>query len=155
MNTRVLNQIVALGIVAGMRTMLAPALLSGSLKNRRPKRLRRTNLRFMQSGSTANILKVLAAGELIGDKLPMTPSRTDPTGLIGRGLSGALVGTTLAVLSRENRWLGGSVGASSALASAYTFHYLRKKLSQETKLPDMLWAGLEDVAAIKLGKRRI
>ncbi len=153
MRTRVLGQIIGLGAVAGMRTMLAPALLSGTLKKRSSRRLRRTNLRFMQSKSTAATFKVLAAGELIGDKLPMTPNRTEPAGLVGRGMSGALVGVTLAIVSRENRWLGGGLGASSALASAYTFYYLRSKLSQETKLPDILWAGLEDTLAIKVGKK--
>ncbi len=152
MSTRLLNKIMILGAVAGMRTMMAPALLSSALKKRPSKRLRRSNLRFMQSGSTATVFKLLAAGELIGDKLPMTPKRTEVGGLIGRGLSGALVGATLAKTQKQSPLAGASAGLSSALVSAYTFYLLRKKLSEETKLPDILWAGSEDVLALKIGK---
>ena len=152
MRTRVLGQIIGLGAVAGMRTMMAPALLSSALKKRSSKRLRRSRLRFMQSNSTATTLKVLAAGELIGDKLPMTPSRTEPAGLLGRSLSGALVGATVARTQRENYVLGASIGLLSAVASTYTFYYARKKLGEETPLPDILLAGLEDTLAIKVGK---
>ena len=153
MTNRLLNKIITLGAVAGMRSMFAPALLSGALKNRPSKRIRRSRLHFMQSPSTATIFKVLAAGELIGDKLPMTPNRTEAAGLMGRGLSGALVGATLAISQRESYLVGGGVGALSAVASTYAFFFLRKKLSQETELPDVLWASLEDMLALKIGKQ--
>jgi len=152
MSTRLLNKIVILGAVAGMRTMLAPALLSSALKKRSSKRLRRSNLRFMQSGSTATVFKLLAAGELVGDKLPMTPNRTELAGLIGRGVSGALVGATLAKTQRVSPLAGAGVGLSSALVSTHAFYLLRKKLSEDTKLPDILWASSEDILAIKMGK---
>ncbi len=153
MRARLRNQIIGLAAVAGMRTMMPPALLSSGLRNRSSKRLRRSKLQFMQSGSTATIFKLLAAGELIGDKLPMTPSRTEPAGLVGRGLSGALVGATLAIAQRENYVLGASIGLLSALTSTYTCYYARKKLTEETQLPDIVWAGLEDMLAIRMGRK--
>jgi hypothetical protein len=62
------------------------------------------------------------------------------------------VGATLAKTQRASLLAGAGVGLSSALVSAYTFYLLRKKLSEETQLPDILWASLEDMLALKMGK---
>lgn len=148
-----LSQIIGLAAVAGIRTMTAPALLSHYLKSQPSKKLQRTNLRFMQTRQTATIFKLLAVGELIGDKLPMTPNRTEPGGLVGRGMSGALVGATLARKHRGNYLAGAGIGLISALASTYISFHLRKKLTEETPVPGLLWGGLEDVLAVQGGQK--
>lgn len=142
-----------LAALAGARTIAAPALLSHHLKRRPSRRLGRTRFATLQSPRTANILTILASGEMIGDKLPSTPARISPLALVGRGLSGALVGATLFARHRDNPWRGATVGALSALVGAYATYHLRKQLVENTHTPDPIWGGLEDILVVKAGQR--
>ena len=84
---------VLIGVVAGLRSMTAPAAVSWAARagwlNLAP-----TGLAFLGSAITPWILTALALGELVTDQLPTTPSRTVPAavrrahrhgGLLGRG----------------------------------------------------------------------
>jgi uncharacterized membrane protein len=91
-----------IGIVAGLRTMTAPAAAAfgaryGAIA------VAGTPMAFMGYTWTAWILGVLALGELVTDQLPSTPSRKVPVQFTARILTGALSGATLAAP-------GGSVG---------------------------------------------
>jgi uncharacterized membrane protein len=86
---------VAIGVIAGLRTMTAPALVSwaaylGWLK------LSGTWLSFLGNLWVALLLTLLALVELVTDQLPSTPSRTVPVQFAARiasgGLSGAAIG---------------------------------------------------------------
>jgi uncharacterized membrane protein len=84
-----------IGIVAGLRTMTAPAAVAigaryGSIA------VAGTPLAFMGYAWTPWILGALAVGELITDQLPATPSRKVPMQFAARVLTGALSGATLA-----------------------------------------------------------
>ena len=101
-----------LGFVAGLRSMMAPAAISwaawvGILN------VDHTPLAFMNYRYTHLIFTALAIGELIADKLPMTPSRKSPPAFIARILSGALTGATIgaAVHSVPSLMILGAVGA--------------------------------------------
>ncbi len=147
------EQAAGLAALAGMRTLSAPALLSAYLQKHPSRRLRHTNFNFMQSGKTAGILKLLAAAEMVGDKLPATPNRTKPFAVLGRGLSGALVGATLSRSQRKRRFGGAGIGLLSALAATYGSFYLRKKLTKSTPVPGPVWGVLEDALVWQAGKR--
>jgi uncharacterized membrane protein len=80
-----------IGVVAGLRAMMAPAAVSwaahlGWLP------LAGSPLAFIGEGYTPWILTALAIGELITDQLPSTPSRTVPVQFAARLVSGALSG---------------------------------------------------------------
>ena len=85
---------------------------------------------------------VAAAAEIIGDKLPSTPARTQPIAFIGRIASGAFCG----------RVAGGSrgalVGAVTSAAATVGFYEARKAAS--ARMPALLAALLEDAIAIGL-----
>ena len=151
--TSLLKRTVALSALAGARTMAAPALLSHSLKKRPSRRLSHTRFTTLQSSRTATLLAVLAAGEMVGDKLPSAPARIQTAGLVGRGLSGALVGATLFARQRSNPWRGATVGVLSAIAGAYATYHTRKRLAESTLLPDPVWGGIEDLLVVKVGQR--
>ena len=86
---------VLIGVVAGLRTMTAPAAVAvGARYGLIP--VAGTPLAFMGYAWTPWIVCVLAVGELITDQLPTTPSRKVPMQFGGRILSGALSGATLA-----------------------------------------------------------
>lgn len=91
----------AIGIVAGLRAMLAPAVISwaaalGWLA------LAATPLWWLGVWWLPWLLTLAAIGELINDKLPTTPSRKIPvqfgTRIITGGLSGAAIGAAAGLL---------------------------------------------------------
>lgn len=144
-------QTVGLGTLAGMRSMSAPALLSANLKQFRPPGLAHSPLRFLQKGWAATGFKLMAAGEMIVDKLPQTPNRTAPTILLGRILSGALVGATLYKANRASLLGGALLGSSVAVAATFGSYWLRKTAAEESGLPIALVGGLEDALVISSG----
>src|ERR1700676_1730540 len=85
---------VVFGIVAGMRSMLAPCVVSWAVWVGIVT-VDATPLAFMGYKYTRIIFTVLAVGELIADKLPMTPSRKAAGPFIARIVSGALCGATI------------------------------------------------------------
>lgn len=143
------TQAFVLGVVSGMRAALGPALVSHKLSGQRRPDLGRLN--FMRSPTTATVLKVAAAGELVGDKLPTTPARTEPGPLSGRALSGALCGAALGRSARRNTAAGAVVGALGAVVGTYTFYHLRRELTRERGLPDLWVALAEDALALGAG----
>jgi uncharacterized membrane protein len=84
-----------IGVVSGLRAMMAPAAVSWAARLGRLN-LAPTGLAFLGYSFTPWILMALAIGELITDQLPSTPSRTVPiqfgTRIVTGALSGAAIG---------------------------------------------------------------
>jgi len=79
-----------IGFFGGLRSLTAPAATAwavylGWLKIERP-------LSLIGSLPAVGILTLLAVVELVADKLPRTPSRTAPPGLIARIVMGGFLG---------------------------------------------------------------
>jgi uncharacterized membrane protein len=92
----------------------------------------------------AGLAGTLAAGELIGDKLPFAPARIEAIPLAGRAFCGALCGWLLAARDGSARPVAAGVGASAAVASTLAGYYARKFLTHELGIPDPLIALAED-----------
>lgn len=116
----------AIGVLAGMRTMSAPATVSVRFARDGVRRDGPAALRALAAPLTARGLAAAAFGELVIDKLPFTPDRTEPLGLALRTLSGAACGAALATWRRESPVLGALLGGAAAVAAAYGFLALRK-----------------------------
>ena len=141
----------ALGIVAGMRAMAAPAIVgymaqSGCLQPERD--------RFGLFGKVGafKLLGSLAGGEAIFDKLPFMPKRTDTAGLAIRILSGGICGATVCAAKRKSVLLGAIAGVFGAIGSTFAVYNMRASLTQELRVPDTAIALLEDATAIWMGK---
>ena len=67
-------QAASLGVIAGMRSMAAPALVSDYLARSQSPSQGRSPLRWLGTTKVAAITKLLAAGEIVGDKLSMEPT---------------------------------------------------------------------------------
>ena len=91
-DARIVVRALALGGVAGLRAMLAPALFSSKLAQKNPDSAAGKIAEALAEPRVVMTLRALSAGELIGDKLPKTPNRIAPLPLIARAFSGALVG---------------------------------------------------------------
>lgn len=87
-----------IGIIAGLRSMTAPALTSWAA-NIGIIIVGGTWLGFMSSIWTSCLLSLAAGAELVTDQLPTTPSRTVPLQFSTRLLSGGLCGATLCASS--------------------------------------------------------
>ncbi len=118
-----------LGTVTGARTFLAPAALA---------------LRGRLGTAAKFTVPVLAAGEVVGDKLPMAPPRVEGPGLVGRVVSGAVSGR----VSGGAR--GARVGAAFALAATYPSQSLRAQIVKRTPVPDIACAVPEGLIGIAL-----
>ena len=143
-----------LGAVAGLRSMAAPAALSRAAAQGRLDGLGATPLAVLGSSRVSRLLTLFEVGELIGDKLPLAPSRTSLPPLIGRAASGALVGAALFASEGRRAATGGALGAVAAVTSAYAGERLRVQLGELTGAPDPVVALLEDAVAL-FGSRRL
>ena len=147
-DSNLLLRAAGLGAVAGLRSMAAPAALSRTAQRGDLEGLRDTPLALLGSRKVSTLLSLFEVGELIGDKLPVMPSRTLPPPLIGRGASGALVGAALFAAARRRGATGGVLGAVSALAGAYAGELLRTLGAQRLGVPDLPLALVEDAIAL-------
>jgi uncharacterized membrane protein len=144
-------QVIGLGVLAGMRSASAPALTSHILSHHQSRRFKRSALGFMQSDKVANVLKVMALGELVADKLPGTPDRVKPAVITVRCLSGALSGASIYKAIGERPVTGALLGATAALASTFGFYFLRKNTVRKTKIMDPIIGAIEDALVVGAG----
>jgi uncharacterized membrane protein len=136
-----------LGVVAGLRSFTAPAVLAWAA-HRGWLSLHGTPLSFMASTAATVIFVLLAVGELIADQLPSTPSRTAPPGLIARIVTGGLSGAGIAAAGTQSLAVGAVLGIVGALIGTFGGHRARTGLVKALKVPDLVIATLEDVVAI-------
>lgn len=105
--------------------------------------------RLFRSPLGRGALVAAGAGELVGDKLPATPSRIDTGPLVGRVVSGAVAGIAMAGTGRRGTPVAAALaGASGALVGSWLFYRARKAVVEKTGLPDVAVALVEDAVAI-------
>ena len=129
---------VTLGAATGMRSQLGLAALVAQSDPSLPPMLRKPGIR--------GLLLASAVGELVIDKLPGTPSRLAPQGIVPRLALGALA-ASLSARTRNASWLpAAALGASSAAVAAKLGHDARARLARHA--PDPAVALLEDAVAL-------
>ena len=146
---------VVIGVVAGLRSLTAPAVVAWAAhlgwQNLGWLNLHSSPLHFMAAVWTVGIFTLLALGEFVADQLPSTPSRTAPVGLSARIVTGGLSGATLAVAGGAPTWLGALAGAIGGVAGAFGGYQARVGLVRALRVPDFAVAIPEDLVAIALG----
>jgi uncharacterized membrane protein len=139
-----------LGFVDGLRSMTAPAVVCwgaylGWLH------FAGTKFAFIDHRSTLVVFTLLAIIELVLDKLPNTPSRTAPVGLIARIVLGGASGVALATGAGISVSLAGVIGSIGAVAGAFGGYHIRRAVVSRAHVPDLVVAIAEDVIAIAGG----
>jgi uncharacterized membrane protein len=137
----------AIGIVAGLRSMTAPAVVSWAARLGWLD-VSHTWLAFLGYRWTPYILSVLAVGELIADKLPTTPSRKQAGPFGARIVLGALSGAAVAVGGGQPWALGAMAGAVGGSVGTLGGYAARTGLVRTLKVPDLVIALLEDLVAV-------
>ncbi|MDI1463594.1 DUF4126 family protein [Catellatospora sp. KI3] len=143
----------ALGVATGMRSQLGLAALAVAMR----KGPRDVNTLVRKQVLASPVLKrtllATAAGELVADKLPTTPSRLKRGPLLARLALGGVAGAVLG-LAEEKSVLaavtGAALGTMGAGIGAYGGYHLRAALDRHTNVPDKYWAVAEDITAIGL-----
>jgi uncharacterized membrane protein len=116
-----------IGIVAGLRTMTAPAAVAWAIYLKHPS-LDVPLLTFLGNIWVRSILTALGLIELIVDQLPSTPNRTVPVQFGARILSGAISGAAIGATSGS--WVPGLlVGTVGAVLGTFGGRAFRAKLA--------------------------
>ena len=135
-----------IGFFGGLRSLTAPAATAwavylGWLKLERP-------LALIGSLLSVAIFTLLAVVELVADKLPQTPRRTAPPGLIARIVMGGLAGACVAVSGAQGIFLGALLGAIGGVAGCFAGYQARTRIVKVLGVPDIYVALVEDLVAI-------
>jgi uncharacterized membrane protein len=135
-----------IGFFAGLRSLTPPAAVAwavhlGWLKLARP-------LSLIGSLPAVIILSLLAITELVFDKLPNTPSRTAPPGLIARIVTGAFTGACVSLGGGKSAFAGAALGVVGGIVGTFAGYYARARLVRSLRQPDFNVALLEDLVAI-------
>src|SRR6185437_15539127 len=131
-----------IGLFAGLRSLTPPAAVAwavhlGWLRLARP-------LSLIGSLPAVILLSLLAVGEVIFDKLPNTPNRTAPLGLIGRIVTGGLTGACVSVGGGRSAYIGAGMGVIGGIAGCFGGYQARTRLVKALRQPDFNVALVED-----------
>lgn len=129
------------GLIAGLRSVSAPAAVSNALTEE-----------YALAAQLAPALRLLAAGEMLADKLPLMPKRTAPLPLFGRALLGAVAGAAVAFAYRRHLLVGALLAGGAAILSSYLGLALRSSAAKRLGLPDLLVALTEDALVVAAGR---
>jgi uncharacterized membrane protein len=94
------------------------------------------------------ILSLLAITELILDKLPNTPNRTAPLGLIARIVTGGFTGACVSLGGGQSALVGAGLGLIGGIVGCFVGYQVRARLVRYLRQPDFNVALLEDLVAI-------
>jgi uncharacterized membrane protein len=135
-----------IGLCAGLRSLTPPAAVAwstylGWLNLARPWSL-------IGSLPAVIILSVLAVTEFVFDKLPNTPNRTAPLGLIARTVTGGFTGACVSLGGGRSAYVGAGLGAVGGIVGCFAGYHVRAWLVKSLRQPDFNIAMLEDLIAI-------
>src|ERR1041385_2724143 len=134
-----------IGLFAGLRSLTPPAAVAwathlGWLKLARP-------MSLVGSLPALIILSLAAVTEFIIDKLPNTPNRTAPLGLIARIVTGGFTGACVSVGGGKSAFVGAGLGVIGGIVGCFGGYQARTRLVKSLRQPEFI-ALVEDLIAI-------
>jgi uncharacterized membrane protein len=142
-----------IGIVAGLRSLTAPAVVAWAAHLGRLD-LHDSPLRFMGTAAAVAVFTLGALVELVADQLPKTPARTKAVPLTARilmgGLSGACVCAGAGAGAGRSLAAGAVLGAVGGVIGAFGGYQVRTRLVRALGVHDAVVAIPEDIVAIGL-----
>lgn len=135
-----------IGVVAGLRALTAPAVMSWA-----------GMLGWVDVGDkwsswigypvTVAVLTVLALGEFVTDQLPRTPSRTTPPQFLARLVTGGFAGAVMGS-AWHYTWSSLGAGVLGAVLGTLGGYHARRRLVAAAGGRDRPIALLEDAVAV-------
>lgn len=142
-----MDMVVLLGVVCGMRSMTAMAVLCwAAWLGYIPEHGWAVWVSYLV---VAILFTLCALGEYVADTLPKTPNRTAPGPAIARIVLGMLVGALVAMAIHEPLAGGVLLGAVGAVLGTWASFWIRMTLSRWTR-HDLPVALVESASAIAL-----
>jgi uncharacterized membrane protein len=141
---------VLLGVVAGMRSMMAPAILALTLARRPELAPASAPASWLAMRPVAIVLGLMALGELVADKLPRTPNRTALGPFLARMITGGFTGAAFMQVGQRNVWIGVACGVIGAILGTFGGFHARRNADRITGMRDPYIGALEDVIAIAI-----
>jgi uncharacterized membrane protein len=135
---------IGIGAVAGLRPMMAPAMIAWALSQGWIRPGRSPFARIVSASASKRIAE-FAMSELIADKLPFTQSGLQAAPLASRVVSGAICGATIHGTLKKPLAKGAVLGALGALTGAIAGYYVRQSLNRQRG--DFAVAFLKDALA--------
>ena len=141
--------VLMVGFATGLRTFTPLALICWvSVWGWLP--LGSSRLHFLGTTTGAAIVSILALIELVGDKLPRTPSRTSTGPLGARILIASFAAAALAVGMGQS-WIAAVIcGAVASVIGAFAGFRYRIWIATKVALPDWIFAVAEDAVTVGL-----
>lgn len=138
-----------IGFVAGLRSLTAPAVVAwaahlGWLD------LSGSHVAFMATTGATVVFSLLAIGELVADKVPGVPRRTDYAPLVARVCTGALCAACLAAAAHRPLLAACVFGGLGGVIGAFAGYETRRRLVNQFHFRDFYVAVCEDLIAIGL-----
>lgn len=141
-----------LGAATGVRSQLPLALLARAVSAGTLAGGDSPPASWLRHPRAATLATLSAAGETVGDKLPLIPARTRPGPLLGRIAFGGLVGAIAMQAQGESALPGALAGGAAGGLFAVAATKLRAAGVKRTGLPDIAWGALEDVVTLGVGR---
>jgi uncharacterized membrane protein len=138
-----------IGVVAGLRSMLAPAAVAWAVKLG-SLNLHESPFAFMESNLALVGLSIAAVGELVADLSPFVPRRTAVAPLVVRMISGGFCAACLCASAHHSVAIGVAFGAAGAVIGAFSGYEIRRRLVAKLNIKDFVVALGEDVIAVGL-----
>jgi len=149
--------ILGFGFLNGLRTLTSVAAICWGTRLHWFS-LGQTPFAFLENPISLGVFSALAVGELIGDKLPKTPPRTDTFPLLARMAFGAGCAAALTFAAAKRQQLPSpsitfiasmaAIAAAGALAGTFAGFMARRSLTKQAGLPDLPVALVEDALTI-------
>ena len=137
----------AIGVIAGLRSMTPPAIVAWAARLGWL-RLDGTPLAFLGSTIAVWLLTAFMLLELVADKLPRTPNRTDPGPFAARIATGGLAGAALTAGTGGSLLAGAVLGGIGGVVGTLAGYRARTRLVRALELPDYVVAIAEDTVAV-------
>lgn len=134
------------GALSGIRSASGPALAAWQLRGKRSRRKDRLPRRLLSSEHALEATGAFAAGEVLADKHPAMPNRTDPPALMGRAIAGAIAASALVGRRAPVQVVVAHalLGAGAAVLGTYLSFHARRLATEHSHAPDALIAAAED-----------
>src|SRR5258706_16019035 len=137
----------AIGVIAGLRSLTAPAVVSWAAYLAWLN-VQNTWAGFLGHTASVYIFTALALAELVSDKLPKTPSRKTPAPFTARVVLGAACGAALCAAGHQFSLIGAVLGGLGAVVGTLGGYQARTRSAAALKAPDFVIALIEDAIAV-------
>lgn len=154
---QIIGRALLVGFAAGLRSMTPLGILAAERNDASLGGAPWKDWPVLSTDAGRVVLQASTLGEMVMDKMPFVPPRTDPKIIWGRILSGAIAGLAIGSLGKEPAVKASALaaGAIAAAAGAYSGNAYRTGTTSTTGLPDLPVALVEDAAAVLIARKGV